>query len=103
MAGVENMNFSVRNVLAVAFRFAGFEREVVLTPDDQQARLFLAHPGLPLGVAVDVGAVVVEKVALNLGLSGLVEKEKFIGPEIRIIAFHVGIVSDMAGTRRSQR
>src|ERR1700722_3220815 len=101
MAGVENVNFCLRNVLAVAFWFAGIEREIVLTPDHQQPRLFLAHPGLPLGVGVDVGAIVVEQIALNVGLPGLIEKIKFIGPEIRVVAFDVGIVSYMAGTRRS--
>ena len=34
---------------------------------------------------------------------GLVEKGKFIGPEIRVIAFHVGVVPDMARPRRRQR
>jgi hypothetical protein len=37
-------------------------------------------------------AVVVEEVALNVGLAGPVEKGEFIGPQIRVIAFHVGIV-----------
>ena len=59
-------------------------------------RLFLAHPCLPLGVGVDVGSVVVEEIALNIGLAWLVEKIKFIRPEIRVVAFHVGIVARMA-------
>ena len=40
---------------------------------------------------------------MNVGLAGLVEKGKFIGPEIRVIAFHVGIIPDMARPRRRQR
>ena len=42
--GVEDEILSLRNVLAVAFRFAGIEREVILTPDREQAWLLLSHP-----------------------------------------------------------
>src|ERR1700676_4100152 len=41
-------------------------------------------------------SIIVEKVALNVGLAGLVEEVKFICPEIGIIAFHIRIVSHMA-------
>src|ERR1700692_3067785 len=95
MTGVENVNLGVRNILPVALRLAEVEGEVILTPDHQQLRLLLAHPSLPLGVGVDVRAVVVKEVALNVCLVGLVEKGKFIGPEIRVVAFDVGIVPDM--------
>ena len=61
------------------------------------------HPSLPPGIVFDVGAVVVEQVALNLDLAGLIEKSKFIRPQIGVIAFHVGIASDMARPRRLQR
>src|SRR3954468_3433441 len=61
------------------------------------------HPSLPPGIVFDVGAVVVKEVALNLDLTGLIEKSKFIRPQIRVIAFHVGIASDMARPRRLQR
>jgi len=54
------------------------------------------HPSLPPGIVFDVGAVVVEEVALNLDLAGLIEKSKFIRPQIGVIAFQVGIASDMA-------
>src|SRR5438445_9654414 len=61
------------------------------------------HPSLPPGIVFDVGAVVVEEIALNLDLAGLIEKSKFIRPQIGVIAFHVGIASDMARPRRLQR
>src|SRR6266851_3498686 len=96
MTRVENVNFSVRYILAIALRFAGIEREVILAPDHQQARLLGAHPCLPLRIGVHIGSIVVKQVALNLGLAGLVEKIEFICPEIRAVAFHVRIVSDMA-------
>src|SRR5437764_10833779 len=87
MTGVEHVNLSVRYVPAIGLRLREVEREVILPPDHQQARLLLAHPGLPLRVGVYIGSIVVEQVALNVGLAGLVEKGKFIGPEIRVIAF----------------
>src|SRR5713226_3460991 len=103
MTRIEDMEFGLRHVAAIGLRFRKLERQVVFAPEDQKPRLLLAHPSLPLGVGVDVRAVVVEEVTLNVGLAGLVEKGKFIGPEIRVIAFHVGIVPDMARARRRQR
>jgi hypothetical protein len=54
-------------------------------------------------VILGVCAVVVEEVALNVCLAGLIEKIKFIGPEIRVIAFPVGIVPHMARAGRRER
>src|SRR5271155_4761468 len=101
MTGVENVNFSVRHILAITLRFPQVKREVIFTPDYQEARLLVAHPCLPLRVGVDVRSIVVEKVTLNLGLAGLVEEIEFICPEIGVVTFHIWIVSDVAGTRRS--
>src|SRR5437870_7535916 len=61
------------------------------------------HPRLPPGIVFDVGAIVVEEVALNLDLARLIEESKFIRPQIGVIAFHVGIASDMTRPRRLQR
>src|ERR1700686_198029 len=96
---VENVNLSVRYIPAIGLRLREFEREVILAPNPQQSRLPFAHPRLPLGVGVDVRAVVIEEVALNIHLAGLAKKGKFIGPEIRVIAFRIGIVPDMARSR----
>src|ERR1700675_2464753 len=71
---VENVNLSVRYIPAIGFRLREFKREVILAPNHQQPRLPLAHPRLPLGVGVDVRAVVIEEVALNIRLAGLAEK-----------------------------
>src|ERR1700704_4225139 len=90
MTCIEDMDFGLRHVAAIILRFRKLEGQVVFAPKDEKPRLLLAHPCLPLGVGVDVRAVVVEEVALNVGLAGLIEKVKFIGPEIRVIAFHVG-------------
>src|SRR6266404_5273131 len=103
MTRVQNVDFGLRHVMSIGLRFRKLERQVVFAPEDEKARLLLAHPSLPLGVGVDIRAVVVKEVALNVCLAGLVEKGKFISPEIRVIAFHVGIVPDMARPRRRQR
>src|SRR5437667_7956335 len=96
MARLEHVDFGLRHVAAIGLRFGKLEGQVVLPPEDEQPRLLLAHPGLPLGVGLDVGAVVIKEVALNVGLAGLAEKRKFIGPEIRVIPFYAGIVPAMA-------
>src|SRR6266853_5131102 len=100
---VENVNLSVWYIPAIGLRLRGFEREVIFAPNHQEPRLPFAHPRLPLGVGVDVRAVIIEEVALNIALAGLAQKGKFVGPEIRVIAFYIGIVPDMACSRSGQR
>src|SRR5579864_5255186 len=80
MASINDVDFSLRHVAAIGLRFRGVERELILAPDNQQTRLIFAHPGLPLGVGLDVRAIVVEQVALNLSLARLAEKVEFIAP-----------------------
>jgi hypothetical protein len=58
---------------------------------------------LPPRIGVHIGSVVVEQVTLNLGLAGLVEKMEFVGPQIWVIAFDIGIVSDMPSPCCGQR
>src|SRR2546423_14982561 len=96
MTGIEDVDFGLRHILSISFRLAEIEREIVLTPDYQQTRLFLAHPCLPFPVGVDIRSIIVEKIALNVGLAGLVQKVKLVRPQIRIITLHSGIVPDMA-------
>ena len=74
MTGVEKVNLSVRHIVAIGVRLREIEREVLLAPHHQQERLLLAHPCLPLGVILHVRAVVVEEIALNVGLARLLEK-----------------------------
>ena len=93
MGAVDDVDFGFRNVAAIGFRLGGIERGFILAPEDEQARLLFAHPGLPFRVVVDVGAVVVEEVALNVGLARLVEKGEFIGPEIRSVGASFGPAS----------
>src|SRR6202030_2088276 len=100
---IEDEDFGVRHILSVSFRLAEIEREIVLTPDYQQTRLLLAHPCLPFRVGVDVRSIIVEKIALNVGLAGLIQKVKLVRPQIWIIALHVGIATDVSRPRRRQR
>src|SRR5690348_1092882 len=103
MTRLEDVDFGLWHVAAISLRFRQLERQVVFAPEDEQPWLRLAHPGLPLRVGVDVGAVVVEEVALNVGLAWSLEKREFIGPEIGVVAFHVGIVADVARPRGCER
>src|SRR5216684_5814892 len=68
---VENVNLSVRYIAAIGLGLREFKREVILAPNHQQSRLPFAHPRLPLGVGVDIRAVVIEEIALNIHLAGL--------------------------------
>src|SRR6476660_5421402 len=95
VAGVEYVHFGFGNVLAIAFRFTEIEGQIVLTPDNQEPRLFLAHPRLPFRICVYICPIVVEQITLNVSLARLTEKRKFVGPKIRVILFDVRIVSDM--------
>src|ERR1043166_7884775 len=102
MTSVEDMDLCFWHVLAVAFRLAEIEREIVFAPNDEKLRLCLSHPSLPLRIGVDVRSVIVEQIALNLCLPGLVDKIKFIGPQIRIVLFDIRIVANMARLCRLQ-
>jgi hypothetical protein len=100
VASVKNVDFGLRHIPAIGFRLRDIERGIMLALDHQQARLPVTHPILPLGVGIDIGAVIVEHVALNVGLGGLTEERKFIDPQIGIIAIHIGITPDMTRSRR---
>src|SRR5580700_6795581 len=102
MPSIDNMHLGLWHVPPIGFRLRGVKRELILTPDHQKARLVLPHPSLPFGVAGYVVSVIVEQVALNIGLAGLAKKPKLIGPEIRVIALSVGIVADMARPGRRE-
>jgi hypothetical protein len=103
VAAIDDVDFGFGDITAVGLWLGGVERRLIPTPDHQQVRLLLAHPCLPFRVGIDVGAVVVEEIALNLSLAGLINKMKFVGPEIGVMAFYVGIVPRVAGLRGCKR
>src|SRR6476661_108160 len=96
---VDNVNLSVRYIPAISLRLRKVEGRVILAPNHQQPRLSLAHPCLPLGVGVDVRAVVIEEFALNIHLTRLTKKGKFIGPKIRRVALDVRVAPYVARPR----
>src|SRR5258705_11689577 len=80
VTSVKNVDSSARHISPIVLRLRQLEREIVFAPDHQQTRLPLAHPRLPRGICVDVRSVVVELVALNVGLTWLAEKSEFVSP-----------------------
>src|SRR5216117_2958503 len=74
MTSVEYVDPSARHISSIRLRLRQLEREIVFAPDHQQSRLSLTHPRLPRGIRLDVRAVIIEEVALNVGLTWLVEK-----------------------------
>src|SRR5438094_10001884 len=89
MTGVENMHLGVRHIFAIALRLARVEREIILAPANPQARLLLAHPRLPLGIGIDIGAILVEQIALNLRFPRLSQKSELVRPPSRSVPSEV--------------
>jgi hypothetical protein len=102
VASVENMDLGLRYIPAIGVRLRDVEGGIMFSRDRQKARLAAMHPILLFGVRVDIGAVVVEHVALNVGLARSTEKGKFIGSQTRVIAINVGITTDITRSRSFQ-
>jgi len=76
---------------------------VLARPDRMTGRAYpmtrsdgwLFHPRLPLGICVDVRAIVVEQVALDSRLARAIQKRVFVRPKIRVVQFNIWIVSDV--------
>ena len=71
MAGVEQVNFAIRQIALERLRTGSDERGIVPPPDHQNRRLVLAQPRLPRRVRSDVCPVVVQQIGLDLALAGL--------------------------------
>jgi len=83
MTCIENMHERVPHIPPVRLRLRSVEGQIVLSPNHEESRLRLAHPRLPLGIGFDICAVVVEEIALNVGLAQLIEKGELVRPERR--------------------
>src|SRR5260221_8508243 len=103
MTGIEDMHESSRHVPPVRLRLRSVEGQIVLAPNDEKSRLRFSHPRLPLGIGRDVSTVVVEEIALNVGLARLTEKGELVRPEIRVVPVDVRIVADMSCPRGGDR
>src|SRR4029453_2603092 len=66
VAAVEHVQLGVGQVAQVGAAAFGREEDVVFAQKDDRLRLPLPEERLPLRIQVDVGAVVVEEVDLNL-------------------------------------
>ena len=100
VAGIQQMNFRVRQVGAEGRRTRRDEGRIVGAPGDQRRRLVFAKPSLPGGVGCDVRAVVVEQGRLDLALTGLREMGKFVGPAFRVISFRMRGAGQVSLLRR---
>lgn len=96
VTGVEQMHFGRRHVVLIGGRACRREGRIVLSPDDEDRRLLLTKPRLPFRIRGDVGAVVVEKVGLNVRLAGSREKFIFALPGVRIVAVDVRARANVA-------
>src|SRR5712671_6074806 len=103
MTGIKDMHESIPHVPPVRLRLRPVEGQIVLAPNDEESWLRLAHPRLPLGIGLDICAVVVEEIALNIGLARLIEKGELVRPEIRVVPVEVRIVADMSCPRGGER
>ena len=73
VTGIQYVHFCIRHIFAIALRLARIKGQIVLTPNDKERRLGFLHPGLPFRVRLNVGAIVVEQVTLNLRLPRAVQ------------------------------
>ena len=103
VTSVENVDPSARHISPIRLRLRQLEREIVFAPDYQQPRLSFVHPRLPRWICLDVRAVIVEEVALNVGLHGSIKKSEFVSPKIGVIALHIRIVPNVPRARGLQR
>jgi hypothetical protein len=102
MAGVEQMEFGVRQVGQVRASSVSDEVLVMSAPGDQRRGLLFAQVGLPRGVERDVVPVVVEQVEHHLIAPREFEEVLVERPEVRVEALRVGDALDVLRARRVQ-
>ena len=87
MAGVELVDFGIRQVALERLATGRDERGIVPPPDHQRRRPVRAQPRLPCRIGRDIGPVVVQQIGLDLALAGFRQVGIFVGPGVRIITF----------------
>src|SRR5215468_10166457 len=70
MTGIQPVHFSVRKVFQVRLTALPSEEDIVLSPENQRLGLLLAEKILPLGVELNIRAVIVKKVHLHTARIG---------------------------------
>lgn len=70
VSGIEHVYLGVGHIVALSFGLTQIERKIMLSPDHEQLRLSLTHPGLPFWIGFHIRTIVIRQIALNLRLSG---------------------------------
>ena len=99
MPRLQSVYLSAGDVPAVRFRLRDIERQIVLAPQDQQARLRLVRLLLPSRIGRHIRTIVIEEVTLAIGLPSTAEEGEFVGPQIEIVPFHREVRADMSSAR----
>jgi len=84
MAGIEQVDFAIRQIALKRLRTGSDERGIVRSPDHQSRRLVLAQPRLPRRIGRDVRPIVVQQVGLDLALAGSRQAGVFVRPGVRL-------------------
>src|SRR5688572_32774143 len=100
MSAIEQVQLRARQILEVRTCAVRREDHVVLAPHDQRRRLTLAEELLELRVQLEIRAVVVEQVELDLDIAGSVEQSLIVQPGARIDPRAIGDTVDILRTRR---
>jgi len=87
MAGIEQVDFGIRQIALERLRTRRDGRGIVSPPDDQNGRLVLAQPRLPRLIRRDIGPVVVQQSGLDLTLAGSRQVRVFVRPGVRVVTF----------------
>ena len=87
MAGVEQVDFAIRQIALERLRTGSDERGIVPPPDHQSRWLVLAQPRLPRRIRSDVCPVVVQQIGLDLALAGSRQVGVLVSPGVRVITF----------------
>ena len=69
MARFENVDLCIRYIQSIGLGLSYPERRIIFSPYDERCGMVLPEPSLPCRIARDVGPIVVEEVALNIGFA----------------------------------
>src|SRR4029453_8919846 len=91
VAAVEHVQLGVGQVAQVGAAPLGREEDVVLAPEDERLRLPPPEERLPLRIQVDVGAVIVEEVDLDLARIRALEEMQIHVPVVGADALRIAV------------
>src|SRR5215469_7012165 len=106
MAGVETMHFRVWKNIEIGLAAFRGEEDVALAPENERLRLLLLQKGLPLGIKLDIRAIVIEEIELNLFRARPLKKVNVHVPVVRADKLGPGMpvgVNGLDGVRKQER